>query len=201
MNDLVVITADVDIEASVRTILERTHSLGIRQLSTEFLRHPGHDPGVFSSGAELARNSAATASNALLVLDMAWDGNPHTDPADLEADLEAQLHPIWDDRAKVIAIQPEVEVWAWSRSPHVATQLGWDSADDLKLFLETGGHWPANAAKPPDPKAALEAAARQQRTILSSAVFRAILTRVSLANCSDTAFHRLRDWLRIRFPA
>jgi hypothetical protein len=201
MNDLVVITADVDIEASVRAILGRTQSLGIRHLSTEFLRHPGHDPGVYSSGAELARNSSTTASHALLVLDMAWDGNPYADPADLEAALEAQLHPIWDDRAKAIAIQPEVEVWAWSRSPHVATQLGWASADDLRSFLEDGGHWPANTTKPPDPKAALEAAARKQRTVLSSAVFREILTQVSLANCSDAAFNRLRDWLRLRFPA
>ena len=138
--------------------------------------------------------------HALLVLDMAWDGNPFSEPRQLEAALETRLAPVWGDRAKAIAIQPEVEVWAWSRSPHVATQLGWDSPDEFRSYLEMQGYWPETAAKPPEPKHALEAAARKQRTVVSSAVFGEILKRVSLAQCTDPSFVALRDWLRLRFP-
>lgn len=200
MNDLVVISADVDIEASLRAILSRPDSLGTRHLTVEFLRHPGHDPGVFTSGDELARNSRNTASHALLVLDMAWEGNPHNNPAALEADIESRLEPIWGDRAKVVAIQPEVEIWVWSTSPHVATQLGWNSNEEFHSWLEQEGLWPEGCEKPPDPKAAFEAAARKSRTVASSALFGEILKRVSLSKCSDGSFTGMRDWLRHRFP-
>lgn len=196
MTDLVVLSADVDIEASVEAILSRPKSLGIRPIEVELVRHPGHDPGVFHGAHELLRPYADRYERAVAVLDCAWAGNPCADAGEVEREIEGRLADHWGDRAAAVAIGPEVENWIWSPSPHVAAALGWpgDTAS-LRQWLEEHRLWENGHVKPADPKAALERACRECRTPASSALFRTVLSKVSLTKCTDPAFQRLSDTL------
>jgi hypothetical protein len=201
MTDLVLLSADVDIEASLDAILQRHQSLGIRPVEVELLRHPGHDPGVFTSARDVLRPYAGSSSYALAVLDCAWDGNTCATALDVEEHVRAALAPDWGDRAAAIAIEPEVEMWVWSTSPHVADSLGWsgDTAS-LRAWLEQRDLWEPGVPKPSDPKEAFEKACREARSPATSAMFRQILSQVSLANCVDPAFLRLKAQLAAWFP-
>jgi hypothetical protein len=201
MADLVLLSADVDIEASLEAILQRHQSLGIRPVEVELLRHPGHDAGVFTGARDVLRPYARSSSYALAVLDCAWDGNPYATPLEVEEHVKAALAPDWGDRSAVIAIEPEVETWVWSTSPHVAASLGWpEDTASLRAWLEQRGLWAPKAPKPSDPKEAFETACRQARSPATSAMFRQILSKVSLANCVDRAFLRLKMQLAEWFP-
>lgn len=195
--DLVVLSADVDIENSLAAILNRPRSLGIRTIDFELIRHPGHDPGVYSTAAELLRPYLGSADHALAVLDCAWDGNPHLDGAAVEAHIEGILSSDWSENAVAVAIEPESEVWLWSTSPHVATSLGWDgSTASLRGWLEESGLWAPGDAKPADPKEAFERTCRRTRTPVSGATFRHVLSKVSLTSCTDRSFLRLVEALQ-----
>ena len=65
----------------------------------------------------------------------------------------------WGDRAKVVVIDPELEVWLWARSPHVADELGWKNGwDSLRTWLRDNEIWDDGAPKPGNPKEAVEKA-------------------------------------------
>jgi hypothetical protein len=50
MKDLLVLTADADMQAVFRAILDRCDALGIRPISSAVDRHLYRDSGVFSDG-------------------------------------------------------------------------------------------------------------------------------------------------------
>ena len=105
------------------------------------------------------------------------------------------------DWAEVLVIDPELEVWVWSDSPHVASSLGWtERSGDLRAWLTEQGLWPTNEAKPPDPKAAVEAVVWHVQTPRSSSIYRKLATNVSLHRCTDASFNRLLGILRTWFP-
>lgn len=60
--------------------------------------------------------------------------------------------------------------------------------------------WPSDAEKPPDPKAAFEAATRHKQIVPSSSIFKKLAEKVGLQRCHDAAFLRLREILREWFP-
>jgi hypothetical protein len=201
VSDLVLLSADVDIEASLDAILQRHQSLGIRPVEVELLRHPGHDPGVFTSAQDVLRPYAESSTHALAVLDCAWDGNPCDSALDVEEHVRAALAPDWGDRAAAIAIDPEVEMWVWSTSPHVARSLQWHGdTTSLRSWLEGRNLWAPGDPKPSDPKEAFEEACREARSPATSAMFRQILSEVSLVSCVDPAFLRLKAQLVAWFP-
>jgi hypothetical protein len=197
--DLVILAADKDIEYALRGLCTRHQSLGIRPLQgLQLLTHPQHDPGVFKTGPEVIRSYAPTCGHALLVLDWAWEGAPSK--ASIEQDIDTRLRPVWGSRARTICIDPEVEVWVWSDSPHVATELGWGNLQSLRAYLEAEGLWKAPAQKPSDPKAAFRAALHEKRRPPSASIFQNLGQRVGLARCHDPAFGQLRAHLQSWFP-
>ena len=100
-----------------------------------------------------------------------------------------------------IVIHPELESWVWSPSPHVDNALGWRGrSPGLREALRDSGLWPADAPKPPDPKAAVEWAARETRLPRSSSIYRQIASRASTQSCQDRAFRKLRKQLQRWFP-
>lgn len=200
MSDLVLLSADVDIEASLVAILQRHQSLGIRRLEVELVRHPGHDPGVFTSASEILKPYVNKASHALAVLDYAWEGNHCADALEVEEHIQRALSADWGDRASAVAIEPEVEMWVWSSSPQLATSLGWEgSTGSLRAWLEARDLWETDAPKPSEPKDAFERVCRKARSPATSAMFGQVLSKVSLASCVDPAFMRLRDRLTAWF--
>lgn len=103
----------------------------------------------------------------------------------------------WDRRCEVIALDPELEIWVWSNSPHVPESLGLDS-HHLNEVLE---RFPRNAiGKPVHPKEAMQESPRLARKPRSAAIFRQLASSVSLWGCQDRAFRKLLSTLQTWFP-
>ena len=138
-----------------------------------------------------------------MVFDWEGSGGERRGPREiLEAEVEARLAAAgWDDRARAVALQPEVEIWVWSDSPEVDRILGWqDHTPALRPWLQQRQFLPAGAAKPPRPKEALAAALREVRQVPSANLFRQLGASVGLTRCTDPAFAKLRATLQAWFP-
>ena len=155
--DLVVLAADKNMEFLLRAGFDRPEALGIRPIDVRIQVHPFSDGGVRTSGANVLSLLSRQYDHAVMVLD--FEGSGATGSAtDLESNLDAQLVPSWQDRAKAIVIEPE------------------------------------------RPKEAFESVLRQMKRPRSSALYRRVGRTISLEKCTDPAFRRLRDRLRLWFP-
>jgi len=140
--DLVVLVADIQQEKVVDTLLrERHQSLGMRPITFNILRHPEKDPGVYHRGADLLEVGRPLYDHALVFIDCEWDGVPG-DATHLRQHILQRLHSMgWPrDRCEVIAIEPELEAWVWTRSPHVPAVLRM-SWDDMRMLGQRHGYW------------------------------------------------------------
>jgi len=198
MTDLVCVVADKNMEATVSVLFDRPEALGIRQIEWEVLVHPHRDPGCFHEAHALLAGYRDRAKQALVVLDAAWEGAPAQTGKELERLLEDDLRTRGlEDWARAVVIDPELEVWVFSDSPHVATTLGWqDAPGSFRAQLEARSLWEPGAAKPSDPKRAMEWALGQARRPRSSAIYRELAGKVSLQGCRDRSFLRLVTLLR-----
>ena len=158
MKDLVCIVADKQIGATLDALLLRRHALGIRAVEAEILVHPHHDSGCCTRPADLLRGYRQAAEHALIVLDHAWVGVPVASGAELEVLIEERLGQAgMADWAVPVVIEPELEAWVFSASPHVPELLGWKGPwSAFRQALEDGNLWRAADVKPADPKAAIE---------------------------------------------
>lgn len=199
-SDLVVLAADKQIEMSVRGLLTRQKSLGIRHLTVECLVHPRHDPGCVWTPEVLLRSYVGSVRYALVILDHEGSGCETISRTELELQIESVLvRNGWTDRAAAIVITPELESWVWSDSPLVDEMLGWKK-QSLRKHLQHEGFWTIGGPKPERPKEAMTWALRQARKPRSSAIYRQLAENVGLQRCSDPAFHKLRDTLQSWFP-
>lgn len=202
MIDLVCLVADKNMEAVVASLLAKHRALGIRPLDHEVIVHPQHDPGCFRSPEPLLSLYAKLARQGLVMLDRGWDGVPDQSARGLEADLDARLARLGAGWAKSIVIDPELEVWLFTRSPRLDDALGWrDRTPTLAAELERRGVWPNESAKPSAPKEALQWALSRVGKQKSSSIYRQIVTHIGLARCTDTSFLRFQSTLRQWFPA
>ncbi len=156
------------------------------------------DPAVFHRAHLLLEPYQRSYRHALVALDAAWGGSPGA--AAITAGIEEKLRSRWEHCA-VIVIDPELEAWIWQDSPHVATAFRYRAKRLLREWLRDTGDWPADASKPPDPKAAVEKVLRYTRTPRSAAVYRRIVSRISVRSCGDPAFNKLAETLRRWFSA
>lgn len=199
--DLVALVADKNMEHALRGILSRHQAIGIRPIEFEIYVYPDRDAGCYNQGATFLHSISHTFRHAILLLDRDGSGREHRSRDQIENQIEEQLcFRKLDERTRVVVIEPELENWLWSASPHVSAALGWDSPATLRNWLETQGLWGSTAAKPKSPKEAVEAAMRQSRKPRSSAVYLTIAQKVSLSNCEDPAFGKLLTTLRAWFP-
>lgn len=197
MIDLVCLVADKNIQASIEAILGRHEALGVRAIQFETIVHPHRGPGCFHRAAELLKGYRDRAGHAIVVLDRAWGGAPANTGVELEHQLESSLRSAGlVDWACAVVIDPELEVWVFSNSPHVENLLGWQGESGrLRQALSDQSLWPAGLPKPPDPKAAVEWALWRARKPRSSSIYRELAGRVSFDGCQDRSFLRLRDLL------
>ena len=142
------------------------------------------------------------AAHALVVLDLEGSGAEERPPSEVEADLEQRLADSgWSHRAGVVVIDPELEIWLWSDSPHVAAALGWPASNpDLKQWMVQQGLVTADGHKPARPKEAMLAVLRETRVKPSASIFAEAARKVSIDRCQDRSFLRLRQILRNWFP-
>ena len=202
---LVVLVPDADIEQSMQGLFTRTDSLKIAPVDFEVTRHVNRDNGCRSRAPAHLRPYLNTHRYALVVFDRHGCGSPGS-RLEIQRDVELDLaRNGWNDRSKVIVIDPEIEVWVWSNSPAVARALGWGSDfPALRRWLASGGMWASNRRKPQHPKramrSAMEKAGLAGRARRSSSKFYDLAVAVDFSACTDPAFVELERTLRAWFP-
>ncbi len=203
MKDLIVLVVDKNMEHTVRGLLQRPQALGVRAVDAEIFVHPRHDPGCVNEAPDFLRPFAASHRHALALFDHDGCGREDTAPDALADEVRQRLEANgWRDRAEAIVLAPELEVWVWSDSPHVATCLGWAQRQpSLREWLAATGQWPADQAKPDNPKRAMEAALREARKPRSSAIYLDLASKVSLRGYTEPAYLRCTQALQRWFAA
>lgn len=200
--DLVILASDRNVDFALSGIFSRFESLGIREVSKDIFVHPHHDPGCCQEGSTFLRPFQNNYDHALIVFDREGCGREDCTREEIEKSIEDELAISgWGDRARAIVIDPEVEMWVWSNSPHVENILGWDGQNPnlrdwliVKQFLVEGQNKPAR------PKESLEAVLRKVKKPRSSSIYKQIAERVSLNNCVDPSFIKLKESVRLWFP-
>lgn len=198
--DLIILTADNDMEWTIRTLLEkRAPSLAIRPVKFSIYRHPRRDNGVFHEAPNFMRLYRQRARYALVLLDREGSGQEERlSAAEIEDDIEQRVHQVGWPAANVaaIALDPELEIWVWSRSSHVARVLN-VTADELTAFLNEQPLTPQG--KPKRPKEALQQVLQQSGRPFSAGIFQELAESVSLQE-NERAFNKLRQTLQNWFP-
>lgn len=201
VRDLILLVADSNIEFTMKGLLSRPKSLGIRELDFQVVTHPERDPGCFLRSPDFLRPFQSKYRHALVVLDREGSGQEAQSRHELEEDLEQRLAVVWKENAVAIVVDPELEIWLWSDSPEVDEVLGWQGRDpDLRSWLVEQDYAAKPTDKPERPKEATEQALRLARKPRSSALYRRLAKKVSFRRCTDPAFEKLKTTLRQWFP-
>ncbi|MDA8162603.1 MAG: hypothetical protein M0022_06825 [Desulfobacteraceae bacterium] len=202
--DLVVLVADKNMEHALKGILSRPKALNIRKsISVTYYIHPENDPGCFKEGHLLLKPFIGRFRHALLLFDYEGSGQERkSNSKDLEAEIEKRLSETgWSDRAAVVVIDPELEIWVWSNSVHIDYALGWkDKRPCLREWMKKNGYLTEGKDKPDTPKKTLEDALRIAKKPRSSSIYKEIARKVSLERCVDPSFVRLKAILQKWFP-
>jgi hypothetical protein len=106
----------------------------------------------------------------------------------------------WADRADVVVIDPELEVWVWQDNPHVERAVGYSGRTKLRELLNNDDEWPGGRDKPIQPKDLFKAVCKRFKQSYSPSLYRDIVEKVSIAGCTDQAFHQLVASLVRWFP-
>ena len=196
--DLVVVVADKVMEFTVRGILSRHNSLGVRAVSADIFPHPEHDPGCYLRAHTFLKSMSRKYGKAMVLFDHDGCGAEKRTREELEAEVEGRLESAgWKGRCRAIVLDPELEIWIWSDSPHVAEVLGWKNRSPaLPRWLCENGFWQAGAPKPHSPKEAMEAVLRIARLPRSASRYRQLAEKVGLERCSDAAFLKIKTTLQ-----
>ena len=104
----------------------RCGSLGIAKPRYQIIKHPRRDPGCFKEPDGIVELFRRTAAHLLILFDHEGSGQEGRPASDLAAEVKQRLEQRgWQARVEVLVIEPELEIWLWSPSPHVARALGW----------------------------------------------------------------------------
>jgi hypothetical protein len=204
--DLIVLVADKNMKFTLEGLLSRSKSLNIRLPSSSYdiSIHLERDPGCFKNGHNFLRPFQHSHNYALVMFDREGCGQEKLSREELERQVKERMNQSgWNGRGAAIAIDPELENWVWTNSPHVETFLGWKAdLPNLHTWLVQEGFLTGTTtSKPAKPKEAVEKAMRKTGKARSSALYRQLAENVSLAGCTDKAFVKFRQVLSNWFPA
>jgi len=200
--ELIVLAADKTMRFTLEALLARPQSLGVRAIKAIVQHHPRNDPGILGEGHAFIRELHVAASHALIVFDRVGCGSDLSRER-LEEEVKTRLvQSGWDeDACAAIVIDPLLEAWFWSDSPHVLNALRWTRGRaELVEWLTREGFLHPGLQKPEQPKEAVEKLLRLSRTPYSSSIFRELAEQVSFQRCNDPAFLKLKQVLRQWFP-
>ena len=204
LTDLFVLTADSQIQRTIQTLLtHRRPALNIVDISFDIQRHPRKDPGCRRASGSFLDTVRDSHSKALVVFDFEGCGENRLDAAGLEANLEQDLRDRgWEeDRVAYVVINPELEAWVFGASfDHIRRAVGWSESQRPVDWLASNGFGYESTGKPRDPKAALEALLYQSRRPRSAKLYENLARAVSLDNCQNRSFGKLRSTLQRWFP-
>jgi hypothetical protein len=121
----------------------------------------------------------------------------------IEETIEKELIKTgWGNRSAVVVIDPELESWVWSTSPHVEQVLGWAGrSPNLWHWLEEQHFLHPQSCKPERPKEAMDDAIWTVGKPHSSSLFRSLAERVSVVKCVDPSFAKLKKVLQEWFSS
>jgi hypothetical protein len=198
----VFLLADKGMEQVITGFLGREYfhrSLGCARFSfnpsSDLIVSPTKDSGMLKYASGLLRSYEKSHERPVVVVDADWTGTPGASV--IRERLEQSLSAGWKQFA-VIVIEPELEAWIMSDTPHLARIFR--CPDNCRQVLAGAGYWPDDAAKPPRPKEALEYLKRQHKSRGFKADFGKLAAAMSVRQCQDAAFLQLRDHLRAWFP-
>ena len=120
---------------------------------------------------------------------------------EVEAQLAAELALVWQDKAKAIVIDPELETWIWGSDNALQAALDWPLLQSIRAWLTQQSYAVGSNGKPDQPKAAFGALVPVQELPRSSAPYESITLKISLESCQDEVFQRLKHTSRRWFPA
>lgn len=200
--DLVVLVSCLNCRSAVEGIVAQHHKLRIRPVRPMIYVHSQHDPGCVNDPVSILRSQQNLFRHALVVCDHEGSGHETTSAMAVEAQIESQLSSAgWAGRVAAVVIEPELEAWVWSDSPHVATALGWSAlTPTMYEWLESQNMLPPGRAKPERPKETAESVMQHCGKRRTSALFARLAEKVSFTRCQDRAFTKLCDTLRVWFP-
>lgn len=201
-HELVVLVADKNMEFAIKGIIGRAQAMGIREPMPIVHVHPEKDPGCLKRGHEFLSLFQNQYAHALILFDLEGCGQEMSTRETLEAEIETRLSQSgWGGRAAAVVIDPELEMWVWSDSPHVDAVLGWQrKSPDLRSWLKSRDFLHEGQTKPKRPKEAMELALRTVRKPRSSSLYVQLARQVSLERCVDPAFIKLKTTLQTWFP-
>ena len=179
----------------------RPAALGVRGFTCNILVHPGRDPGCLLEGVAFLRSFQRQFAHTLILFDRIGCGKESRSRTEIEAEIELALTQSgWGIRGAAIVIDPELEAWVWSDSPHVERILGWQGHQPpLHQWLQDQRYLAPGALKPSQPKEAMQEALRIARLQRSSALYRQLAQQVSLSRCTDASFLKFKTTLRSWF--
>jgi hypothetical protein len=198
--DLLIVAADKNMEFTLRGALTRHESLGIRPIEFEIKTHPGRDGGVRTNGPDFLTLHSSSFLHGILMFDYEGSGADQQPGVEIENELDSRLRSSWDDRAKAIVIEPEVDIWMWGATNKLVEIFEWDNDAPLLDWLKRKGYDFTVQGKPTRPKEALETILRHKKQPRSSSLYERIASEISLRHCTDPAFIRLQSQLRFWFP-
>jgi hypothetical protein len=200
--DLVVVVADKDMEYTVSGLLTRHKALGMRVVTADVFSHPEHDPGCYLRSHTFLRSMVNKYAKVIVLFDRDGCGADTRTREELEVEVEDRLKGAgWKGRCGAVVLDPELEIWVWSDSPHVPEILGWRGRTPaLPQWLKGEQFWREGAAKPHAPKEAMQAVLRLTQLPRSASRYRQLAEAVSLDRCRDAAFLKLKRTLQAWFP-
>jgi hypothetical protein len=200
--DLVILTADKNTQFALEGLLTRPKDLGIRPITKTIFVHDHRDSGVLRESHEFLRPYLKTTQYALVILDREGCGKEEFSREEIETEIEHNMAKNgWRDRCAAIAIDPELEIWVWTRAEYVAQAFGWKgNYASLHTWLVEKGFLESNSVKPSRPKEAMEAALSQTKIPRSSSLFKELAKAVPFKGCTDPAFQKLKNTLQSWFP-
>ncbi|MFN3330448.1 MAG: methylation-associated defense system protein MAD4, partial [Pyrinomonadaceae bacterium] len=169
-------------------------ALGIQPVTYDIFIHPRRDPGVFKEAHNFLRQHANLYKHALVIFDCEGCGSQKTS-VELENQVKQNLAEAgWQDRAEVVVIDPELEAWVFSKSPHVAKVI---ADDDGKLLENMLANSPKNSlGKPERPKELMEDILKRKSIPRSASLYFKLAESVSFNNCKDSSFLKFRNVLQ-----
>ena len=203
MKNLVVLVADKNTQFTLQGLFSRNRSLGIQDISqsNDIFVHPQRDPGCYNQCVNYLRAFKGMYNYGLVIFDHEGSGQESKSRKEIEFELERGLAQSgWNERIAVIVLEPELESWVWSDSPHVERILGWeDHSSSLKNWLIDQHFLEPEQVKPSRPKEALEITLRFVSKPRSSSIYEQLAKNVGFTKCQDESFIKLKIVLQAWF--
>lgn len=198
MKDLIILTADKNFEYLLKGLLPKVNKTENTIAFTFDIRiHQYRDAGVLNGAHDFLRPFCGMYKYALIIFDKDGCGRDTASSEQVEIEVENKLSINgWEDRAKAIVVDPEIENWMWVKPTHIQYAISWNFEIDIYDWLHNEGLKDPNQSKPIRPKEALEAALKRNRTPRSSSIYLDLATKASYLRCIDPAFIKMTGLLK-----